>query len=221
MTSGERERERVSSQGWGVHGEGINRQIQSDDSSPTQQTHIFFFWGDTHPLEQFTQPANMMHPLIIGIMTVNTSLTVVYWTFILGDAYYKWMMEPEDKPKKIVTPAWGEAQSIWTNFCLELVRKSSPAYSAFLWRLYEWAAFLFHLEKTWKPPPFLLTSKSYWAEWILQVNEKGVIHTATGKVQDLSQVTTLLGTHVASRIIQSNTAATNDNFHFVFQCFVH
>lgn len=47
----------------------------------------------------------MLHPLIIAIMTVNTSLTVVYWTFILGDAYSKWMMEQEDKPKKVVTPA--------------------------------------------------------------------------------------------------------------------
>lgn len=44
----------------------------------------------------------MFHPLIIGIVTVNTSLTVIYWTFILGDAYYKWLMEPEDKPKKVV-----------------------------------------------------------------------------------------------------------------------
>ncbi|KAF6729003.1 hypothetical protein FQA47_011621 [Oryzias melastigma] len=34
-------------------------------------------------------------------MSVNTSLTVVYWGFILGDAYYKWLLEPEDKPKKV------------------------------------------------------------------------------------------------------------------------
>lgn len=47
----------------------------------------------------------MWHPLIIGIMTVNTSLTVLYWSFILGDAYLKWMVEPEDKPQKVVTPA--------------------------------------------------------------------------------------------------------------------
>lgn len=47
----------------------------------------------------------MLHPLIIGIVTVNTSLTVVYWTFLLGDAYLKWLVEPEDKPKKLVTPA--------------------------------------------------------------------------------------------------------------------
>lgn len=47
----------------------------------------------------------MWHPLIIGIMTVNTSLTVVYWAFILGDFYLKWLAEPEDKPKKVVTPA--------------------------------------------------------------------------------------------------------------------
>lgn len=48
----------------------------------------------------------MFHPLIIGIVTVNTSLTIIYWSFILGDAYYKWMMEPEDKPKKdVVSPA--------------------------------------------------------------------------------------------------------------------
>lgn len=147
--------ERESSPGWGVHEESINRQIQSDQSSPTQQTHIFFFWGDTHPSEQFTQPATMMHPLIIGIMTFNTSLTVIYWTFILGDAYYKWMAEPEDKPKKIVTPAWGEAQSIWTDFCLGLVCKSGPAYSAFLWRLCNWAAFCFTWRKLGKTPLFV------------------------------------------------------------------
>ena len=47
----------------------------------------------------------MLHPLIIGIMTVNTSLTVVYWAFLLSDAYFSWLMEPEDKPKKVVTPA--------------------------------------------------------------------------------------------------------------------
>lgn len=49
----------------------------------------------------------MLHPLIIGIMTVNTSLTVAYWTFLLSDAYFKWLSEPEDKPQKVVTPAWG------------------------------------------------------------------------------------------------------------------
>lgn len=47
----------------------------------------------------------MLHPLIIGIVTVNTSLTVVYWTFLLSDAYFKWQSEPEDKPQKVVTPA--------------------------------------------------------------------------------------------------------------------
>lgn len=40
-------RERESSQGWGVHGESINGQIQSDDSAPTQQTHIFFLTWHT------------------------------------------------------------------------------------------------------------------------------------------------------------------------------
>jgi len=38
-------------------------------------------------------------------MTVNTSVTVIYWAFLMGDAYLKWMVEPEDKPKKLVTPA--------------------------------------------------------------------------------------------------------------------
>lgn len=47
----------------------------------------------------------MINPLIIGIITVNTSLTVVYWAFLLGDSYIKWMAETEDKPKRIVTPA--------------------------------------------------------------------------------------------------------------------
>lgn len=60
----------------------------------------FFF------LKEATQiPPTMLHPLIIGIVTVNTSLTIIYWSFLLGDAYFKWLMEPEDKPKKVVTPA--------------------------------------------------------------------------------------------------------------------
>lgn len=47
----------------------------------------------------------MLHPLVIGIVTVNTSLTIVYWVFILSDAFSKWMQEQEDKPKTDVTPA--------------------------------------------------------------------------------------------------------------------
>lgn len=47
----------------------------------------------------------MMHPLVIGIVAVNTSLTIIYWAFMLSDAYFRWLTEPEDKPKKLVTPA--------------------------------------------------------------------------------------------------------------------
>lgn len=73
--------------------------------SPAHHTYCwgFFFLGggDTDS----AQSAVMLHPLIIGIVTVNTSLTIIYWTFLLGDAYFKWLMETEDKPKKVVTPA--------------------------------------------------------------------------------------------------------------------
>ncbi|KAA8587287.1 hypothetical protein FQN60_016149 [Etheostoma spectabile] len=44
----------------------------------------------------------MLHPLIIAIFTVNTSLTVIYWAWVLSDAYYKMLSEPEDKPKKAI-----------------------------------------------------------------------------------------------------------------------
>ncbi|KAA8577559.1 hypothetical protein FQN60_002457 [Etheostoma spectabile] len=42
----------------------------------------------------------MLHPLIIAIFTVNTSLTVIYWAWVLSDAYYKMLSEPEDNPRK-------------------------------------------------------------------------------------------------------------------------
>lgn len=64
-----------------------------------EEAFFSFERGPTHI------PPNMLHPLIIGIVTVNTSLTIIYWSFLLGDAYFKWLMEPEDKPKKVVTPA--------------------------------------------------------------------------------------------------------------------
>lgn len=70
--------------------------------SPVNHTYWGFFFGWRR--HRF-QSAVMLHPLIIGIVTVNTSLTIIYWTFLLGDAYFKWLMEPEDKPKKVVTPA--------------------------------------------------------------------------------------------------------------------
>lgn len=72
-----------------------------------------------------TQFAAMMHPLILGIIVVNTSLTVVFWVFILGDSYMKWQTDPEDKPKKIVTPAWGSKWTDWNCFVLGLVSKGS------------------------------------------------------------------------------------------------
>lgn len=97
--------ERESREGWEVHVEKRPRAdaIEVQTTLCPHSRHRIFL-GDAVFLES-TQSANMLHPLIIGIMTVNTSLTVIYWTFILGDAYIKWLSEPEDKPKKVVTPA--------------------------------------------------------------------------------------------------------------------
>ena len=130
----------------------------------------------------------MLHPLIIGILTVNTSLTVIYWTFILGDAYYKWVLEPEDKPKKVVTPAWGRRSHnglnewlgvtvyLFVNFCIGLACQKSSACHAFFGALV--------LKKTRKKKPFqksffLMNRVSPASEW-----------DQTGNVWDLS--TTLL-----------------------------
>lgn len=95
--------------------------------------HFFFHWW-WHRF--FPQSSTMIHPLIIAIMSVNTSLTVVYWGFILGDAYYKWLLEPEDKPKKVVTPAWGSRHgsawmSDWMWLFLLRTSKSASVCSAF------------------------------------------------------------------------------------------
>lgn len=87
--------------------EADGQPLQSHSRPFTSAPHIllgFLFFlggGDTDS----AQSAVMLHPLIIGIVTVNTSLTIIYWTFLLGDAYFKWLMETEDKPKKVVTPA--------------------------------------------------------------------------------------------------------------------
>lgn len=100
--------ERESVEGWGVRSdrrEADREPLQSHSQTFTSAPHIlggfFLGGGDTDS----AQSAVMLHPLIIGIVTVNTSLTIIYWTFLLGDAYFKWLMEPEDKPKKVVTPA--------------------------------------------------------------------------------------------------------------------
>lgn len=104
MTSGKRERRGVES----ALRQKRSRRGAASITQPTfhqRTTHIvggfFLGGGDTDS----TQSAVMLHPLIIGIVTVNTSLTIIYWTFLLGDAYFKWLMETEDKPKKVVTPA--------------------------------------------------------------------------------------------------------------------
>lgn len=89
-----------SIEGWWVHRERRRRRdIQEEITLHPQHSHF-------HLTQRPFPSATMLHPLIIGILTVNTSLTIIYWTFILGDAYFKWMAEPEDKPKKVVTPAW-------------------------------------------------------------------------------------------------------------------
>lgn len=131
----------VTSGKWEGVGSPRGEQRQADSIRPTDNpSHIhtadsfFFSYLRWHRfLKGSTQPDTMLHPLIIGIMTVNTSLTVVYWAFILGDAYMKWLVEPEDKPQKVVTPAWGSDRhygpawlSDWVLFCL-----TSAACSAF------------------------------------------------------------------------------------------
>lgn len=39
----------------------------------------------------------MLHPIMIGIVTVNTSLTIIYWVFILTEVFQK---KVQDEPKK-------------------------------------------------------------------------------------------------------------------------
>lgn len=39
-----------------------------------------------------------MHPIMIGIVVVNTSITVIYWIFILTEAFHR-KIDEEDKPK--------------------------------------------------------------------------------------------------------------------------
>lgn len=99
MTSGKRERRGVGRRS--TQSEVVQSHIHA--SLHPHSRHIFEV---TH-IPKSTPSASMLHPLIIGIMTVNTSLTVVYWIFLLGDVYFRWLLEPEDKPKKVVTPAWG------------------------------------------------------------------------------------------------------------------
>lgn len=101
MTSGKREVVRGVGSPWREKKERADPIRHTDKPLPLLQIqyfNLFIFFGDTDS----THSATMWHPLIIGIMTVNTSLTVIYWTFILSDAYLKWLVEPEDKPKKVV-----------------------------------------------------------------------------------------------------------------------
>lgn len=103
---------RESREGWGFYGESTRRQwevIQTDARGQpftyTSGTRHFLRW---HRFKtESTHLVTMIHPLIIGIISVNTTITIVYWSFILGDAYFKWVAQAEDKPKKLVTPAWG------------------------------------------------------------------------------------------------------------------
>lgn len=39
----------------------------------------------------------MLHPIMIGIVALNTSITIIYWAFILIEAFHK---KVEDEPKK-------------------------------------------------------------------------------------------------------------------------
>lgn len=45
-----------------------------------------------------TKLANMLHPLMIGIITVNTSMTIAYWIFILTEAFHK---KTDDETEKV------------------------------------------------------------------------------------------------------------------------
>lgn len=122
VTSRKREWRGVGSP-WGEQRQAVQSDLQT--TLHTQQSLFFNYLKWHRFLKRSTQPDTMLHPLIIGIMTVNTSLTVVYWAFILGDAYFKWLSEPEDKPQQVVTPAWGSGtyygpawMSDWVLFCL-------------------------------------------------------------------------------------------------------
>lgn len=39
----------------------------------------------------------MLHPFMIGIVTINTSITIAYWIFILTEAFHK---KVDDEPEK-------------------------------------------------------------------------------------------------------------------------
>lgn len=44
-----------------------------------------------------------MHPILIGIVTANTSLTVFYWNFLLSQVFCK---KIKDAPEKEEVPVW-------------------------------------------------------------------------------------------------------------------
>lgn len=126
----------------------------------------------------------MLHPLIIGIVTANTSLTVFYWIFILGDAYFRWLDEPEDKPQKVVTAAWGRHSQYGLTewlcvipFCLDLVRNSGSSCSAFCWVCFCIQSAFCIAWRRFGNPFWLTYLFFYLTELILQVNEEGVILT--------------------------------------------
>ncbi|KAL4634773.1 hypothetical protein GN956_G13885 [Arapaima gigas] len=43
----------------------------------------------------------MLHPIMIGIVTVNTTMTILYWAFILNDVFGKKLRCP-DQPAGFV-----------------------------------------------------------------------------------------------------------------------
>ena len=45
----------------------------------------------------------MLHPIMIFIVTFNTTMTILYWGFMLGGAAARSMAEGNDKPS--VSPA--------------------------------------------------------------------------------------------------------------------
>ncbi|CAB1443014.1 unnamed protein product [Pleuronectes platessa] len=80
-------------------------------------------------------------------MVVNCSLTVIYWTFLLGDAYFKWMLEPEDKPTKKRLESFSQSRLFTTSANLDVLsiyaqvneKKAEEPFRVLITRLDVWA----------------------------------------------------------------------------------
>lgn len=54
---------------------------------------------------QAQQDVSMLHPLMIAIVVVNTSMTIGFWTFLLSEVFFKEAETEEAKATSAVTPA--------------------------------------------------------------------------------------------------------------------